>query len=470
MTSKKLFLLIFVCILHLYACKKNKPVQLAQTPPMGWNSFDSYGCAIYDELALKEAEVFINSYAPFGYEYFVIDNGWFSNPETVIHDSLKLPISQHSKPENVTIDSFGIVQPSETFFPNGFQGIVNKLHAANLKFGLHIMRGIPRKAVKHNTPIEGTEYSARDVHTTKDNCTWCTYMHGLDMSKPGAQEYLDNLVSTFAEWGVDFIKVDDITHHPEEILGYVKAIQNSGRPMVLSLSPGGQQDKEYLDIYRQAHMLRITKDIWDDSISIVRSFRAWKEWNEYSEPGFWPDLDMIPFGELSILKRDFNKSRSKELLAEQNELRFGGQMHHWCQFDRNEKETFITQRALAKSPLMIGGSLVSMDEHSYKLLTNKEMIDCNKFGSGASLKYDNNGIEVWKSEEANTKSGWIGIFNRTERDIGFTVSSANLHLNKTKVYLLHHIWKNKLLQLNDTVDIAEGGVAFIKYEERNPNK
>lgn len=470
MKLKNILPVLFICILMIYACKKDPSVQLAQTPPMGWNSFDSYGCAIYDELALKEADVFITSYAPYGYEYFVIDNGWFSNPETVIHDSLKLPISQHSKPENVTINRFGIVQPSETFFPNGFKEIVNKLHAANLKFGLHIMRGIPRKAVEQNTPIEGTEYSARDVYTTEGNCTWCTYMHGLDMSKPGAQEYLDNLVSTFAKWGVDLIKVDDITQHPEEILGYVKAIQNSGRPMILSLSPGGQQNKEYLDIYRQAHMLRITEDIWDDSISIVRSFRAWKEWSNYSEPGFWPDLDMIPFGELSILKRDYNKSRSDELLTDITELRFGGQMHHWCNFDRNEKETFITQRALAKSPLMIGGSLVSMDDHSYKLLTNKEMIACNKLGSGASLKYNDNGIEVWLSEETNKESGWIGVFNRTEKDTSYTLSSDNLNLNKTQAYSFYHIWENVSLQLNDPVEIGEGGVAFIKYEEQNPNK
>ncbi|NNJ70569.1 MAG: hypothetical protein HKP10_04690, partial [Kiritimatiellales bacterium] len=140
------------------ACNTSADKGLALTPPLGWNSFDSYGCNIYEERALMEADAFIEKFAPHGYEYFVIDNGWFSKPESVMKDGLQLAVTQHADPKDVVVNEYGIVQPSELFFPNGFKPLADKLHAKGLKFGLHLMRGIPRVAVERDLPIKGTPY------------------------------------------------------------------------------------------------------------------------------------------------------------------------------------------------------------------------------------------------------------------------------------------------------------------------
>jgi hypothetical protein len=460
--------------------KNSNELIVAKVPPMGWNSFDSYGCAIYEEKAMEEVKVFIEQYAPLGYEYFVIDNGWFSAPQTVNHDGFQLPLSQHASPENVVINKYGLVQPSETFFPNGLEKLIDTLHEHGLKFGLHVMRGIPRKAVERNTPIKGTDYHAKDLFTTEDDCGWCRYMHGVDMTKPGGQEYYNSLVAQFASWGVDFLKVDHITHKPAEIEAYVKAIENSGRDIVLSLSAGGTSNKKYYDVYKKTNMVRNTPDIWDDQESLNSSFESWREWQGLEEPGFWPDLDMIPFGELNILKRPYNRDVAKDKLSD-TELRFGGKMHHWCNLSKPGKETFITQRAMAASPLMIGGSLISMDEHSQNLLTNENMIECNQNGIIGVLIYEKNGIEIWHTPVKNddeygyqnydTDKGWLGIFNRTDEKKTFTVSNRSkiLNLPDHAKFSFHEIWKDNKMMIDQnqaySTSIAANGVRFIKYEK-----
>ena len=216
-----------------------KKVFIAQTPPLGYNSFDSYGINIYEEVAIKEIDAFIEKFAPHGYEYFVIDNGWFAYPESKKVDGLLVPSKGKTDPKDVSCDEYGIPKPAEQYFPNGLKPMIDKLHAKGLKFGVHLMRGIPRLAVERNLPVKGTNYTAKDIYTTYDDCTWCTFMRGVDMTKAGAQEYYNSVFKQFAEWGIDFVKVDHVTHFPAEIEGYVKAIAQCGRPMILSLSAGG---------------------------------------------------------------------------------------------------------------------------------------------------------------------------------------------------------------------------------------
>lgn len=449
--------------------------ELAASPPLGWNSFDSYNCNIYEEIALKEADAFIEKFAPYGYEYFVIDNGWFSNPKSVHAYGYLMPTEKHADPLTVTVNEFGIVQPSPLFFPNGFGALIDKLHAKGLKFGVHLMRGIPRIAVQKNLPIKGTNYTAQDIYTTVDDCGWCKYMHGVDMTKPGAQEYYNSVVYELAAMGVDFIKVDHVTHKPAEIEAYAKAIKKCGRPIILSLSAGGTSNLKYLSSYQKANMIRTTPDIWDNQKSIENSFTSMRKWQGLEQPGTWPDLDMVPFGELCILKREeFTPNR-----ANKTDEEFSGYLYHWCKFTKAQKETFITQRSISASPIMIGGSMISMDKHSIKLLTNKEMLACVKNGIHGKLTYKANNFEMWHTPAANTdeygfqsyttENGWIAIFNRVNDKRTFTLKDkfANTFI-KNHDYLLIDVWNDKEINYSrkDTVvfDIEANGVLFFKYK------
>lgn len=456
-------------------------IQKISHPPLGWNSFDSYSCHIYEDICMRELKVFAEKYRPHGYEFFVIDNGWFSEQELDEVDGLKLPHRQHSDPKDVVINEYGIPQPSNCFFPNGFKIIVDFCKAHDIKFGVHLMRGIPRKAVEQNTLIKGTENRASDIADVRDICGFCTYMYGVDMSKTGAQEYYNSVFEQFAEWGVDFVKVDDVSHSPAEIEAYVKAIENVSRPMILSLSPGGTSNKRYLDAYRKAHMIRTTVDIWDNQYSLDIAFNAWDSWQGLESEDFYPDLDMIPFGELCILRRPENfDSTAKAGFA-------GKKMHHICSFTEAQKETFITQRAMSASPLMIGGSLQTMDTHSVKLLTDKHMLDCVKNGvSGHNMNKRSHDIRVYISPEKKLNksgvqeyrgvdSGWLGVFNCTDKvqqlslnhwELGFKVGPDNTDIDS---FTLTDIWRGGELTVNpgETLDteIAPNGVAFYRFNK-----
>ena len=454
----------------------------ALTPPLGWNSFDSYGCNIYEERALAEADAFIEKFAPHGYEYFVIDNGWFSSPESVWQDGLLLAVTQHADPQDVRVNEYGIVQPSPLFFPDGFGELIDKLHARGLKFGLHLMRGIPRVAVERDLPIQGTPYTARDIFTTEGDCGWCEYNHGVDMTKPGAQAFYNSVVNELASWGVDFIKVDHVTHKPAEIEAYAKAIAQCGRPMVLSLSAGGTSNVKYLRSYRQANMVRTTPDIWDRQDSIEHSFDSMRKWQGLEQPGFWPDLDMIPFGELCILNRESVKRKKPN----QSEAQFAGYLHHWCYLTEPQKETFITQRAIAASPIIVGGSMISMDAHSMKLLTSPEMLACVRNGVAGKLLQSDGAIETWVTPLRNDaeygfisyaypQEGWIALFNRSDEPQSVALSGKHASVFSHQDYVLQDVWKNETIDFNKrdrpaSFAIEPLGVVFLKYREMGESR
>lgn len=81
-----------------------------------------------------------------------------------------------------------------------------------LKFGLHLMRGTPRLAVERNLAIPGTPYRAADIADRTNGCYWNPDMCGVDMAKPGAQAYYNSVFDLYASWGLDVIKVDDMSH------------------------------------------------------------------------------------------------------------------------------------------------------------------------------------------------------------------------------------------------------------------
>ncbi|MDB6114889.1 MAG: hypothetical protein JWQ62_1834, partial [Lacunisphaera sp.] len=268
-------------------------------PPMGWNSFDSYGVYLTEDAALANLEAMAAKLKPFGYEYFVVDNGWFGEYQLV-------PGTRFAREKHATqlhLNAYGYFEPSQVYFPHGLAPLIKRCHELGLKFGVHLMRGIPRQAVELNLPIEGTPYRARDIADTTpaNQCKWCLYNYAVDMAKPGAQAWYDGLIHHLAAQGVDFVKYDDIVPYPREIEAVAEAIRKVDRPILFSLSPGGKVDPAAMASFQRANALRVTNDIWDDQVGIDRSFAAWRKWTGHAQPGFWIDMDMIPFGELQLM-------------------------------------------------------------------------------------------------------------------------------------------------------------------------
>lgn len=414
----------------------------APRPPLGFNSFDSYRSDLTEDKAYALMDVMAEKYLPFGYEYFVMDAGWYITMNPAKHKGSGL-------------ESFGMCVVNPTRFPNGIKALIKHAHKKGLKFGVWLMRGIQKEAVRKNLPIPGTKYFSRDIADTTNICVWNGMNFGVDMTKPGAQEYYNVIIDTLAGWGIDFIKVDDIVPNPMEIIAIANAIENGKHTMVFSLSPGDVHHQAHLHYYKRANMLRITRDIWDNPLSIEKGFFAWEKFQGITGPGFWPDMDMIPFGRLDVINKDTRQSS----------------------FDENQMKTFITQRAMAASPLIIGGDLLTMDDFSKSLLTNREMLACNQNGLMGVNVYRAGNVDVWLTPHQNDpKMGWIGVFNRTtsdrkvtltKQDLGFVAFEESYNLTAAgQDYQLKDIWSGETIIIKDkhTFILPAEGVAFFKFK------
>ena len=436
---------------------------LAQTPPMGWNSFDSYGVYLHEQAALANLEAMAEKLLPHGYEYFVIDNGWFG--EYTLQKDTIFPAEKHA--HDIRINEYGHFLPSEVYFPNGLKALSERCHALGLKFGVHLMRGIPRKAYEMDLPIKGTRYTARDIANTNpdENCNWCHYCYAVDMSKPGAQEWYDSLIEHISSMGVDLIKYDDIVAHPDEVEAVAKAIAKTGKPILLSLSPGNKIDPDAIDFFRMSNMVRVTPDVWDEQKYIDLCFEAWRKWQGKEQAGFWIDMDMIPFGQLQLMSPP--SSDGTKTVMDKGDVALAGKgVRRMCQLNNDQMETFITMRAMAASPLMMGGDLPTLDEFSLRLITDADMLACNQNGVMGSLIYEDNGVEVWKTEKrGSTQGAWIATFNRSEVVKSFILNAAKLGLEEGPSISLRNIWEEGKLGLNELVEIPAKGVIFIAVNQ-----
>ena len=266
---------------------------LAQTPPMGWNSYDCFGVSVREDEVIRNADYMAQHLRPLGWEYIVIDGEWAEpHPINTVHDQ---PTS------NLNMDDYGRLIPALNRFPSsaddkGFKPLADYLHKKGLKFGIHIMRGIPRQAVTINAPILHTTYCAQDIADTTRTCAWNPDMYGIDVSHEGGQAYYDSLLQLYASWEVDFIKADDMIspYHAVEVEALALAVQRCGRPIVLSLSPGDHLSLEWADhLKRHSHLWRISSDFWDRWDDLHAQFERCRQWISHAGPGHWIDADML---------------------------------------------------------------------------------------------------------------------------------------------------------------------------------
>lgn len=369
---------------------------IAQTPPMGWNSWDCYGSAVTEAEVRQNAEYMAKHMKQHGWEYVVVDILWY---DPVAKDSQYTPYG------DIVMDEYGRVTPAVNRFPSakggkGFAPLAEYVHSLGLKFGIHIMRGVPRRAVYKHCPIKGSSLTCRDIAHRNDNCTWNTDMYGVDCMRPGAQEYYDSIFELYAQWGVDFVKVDDISfpYHGGEIELVHNAIEHSGRDMVLSLSCGPAPRDQADHLCRFANMWRSTGDFWDDWNDLYHSFEICHQWEGVSGPGHWADADMLPFGHLAI--------RSSER----------GWGDRWTKFSKDEQVTLMTLWCIFRSPLMVGAELNDNDEFTLDLLTNDEVLALLDDSRNARQvfreeRYNYSGeVIVWQAESA-TEGTYLAVFN-----------------------------------------------------------
>jgi alpha-galactosidase len=405
--------------------------QIAQTPPMGWNSYNSFGSAVHEDEVKANADYMAKNLKQYGWQYVVVDFLWsYDNPPgSNIGNPFQKQLQDGSYVPWLTMDKWGRLMPQPNKFPSsfggkGFKPLSDYVHALGLKFGIHVMRGIPRQAVWSKSPVMGTNGITADmIADTSSTCPWMNHMYGLDMKKPGAQEYLNSILKLYASWDVDFIKVDDISrpYHTAEIEGYAKAIQDCGRPIVLSISPGETPLAQADHVKQHANMWRMADDFWDNWEMILHMFNYAKTWEGIGGPGHWPDCDMLQIGKLS--------------------KRGPVGPERYSRFTEDELYTHMTFWSIYRSPLMIGGNLPENREIEVKLFTNDEVLAVNQNGENPRQLYKKDGSMVWISNEQGTKNLYVALFNIGEDAHEVSIDFSSLGL-KGKVGI-RDLWQKK---------------------------
>lgn len=375
-------------------------------PPMGWNSWDCYGTTVTEEEVLANARFMSEYLLPYGWDMVVVDIDW-SDPTAREHGyNVDAPLA---------MDAWGRLIPDERRFPSsaagaGFRPLADKVHALGLRFGIHAMRGVPRRAVGLRTPVRGTEMTAADVADSTNVCEWNPDMLGLDHAIAAAQAYYDSVFELYAAWGVDLVKADDMLwpYQAADITAIARAIERCGRPIQLSLSPGRDLSLTRLDHLRQnATMWRICDDLWDRWEDVEANLARFARWAPHASAAGWPDGDMLPLGRIGI-RAERGEPRDDNLTAA-------------------ERQFVMTLWVIARSPLMIGGDLPSSDPATVALFTNAEVLEVHRDSSGNREVFREDPLVLWTAEG---RSGvrYVAAFNVGDEPLDAVVDPGNIDL------------------------------------------
>lgn len=404
------------------------PSKLASTPPMGWNSWDSFGQTVDEATVRQTAERVAKELKRYGWDYIVIDEGWYiSNVQ-----------EQDAGKFHFVMTKEGRFLPDTARFPSandgaGFKPLADYLHSLGLKFGVHILRGIPREAVGQNLPIAGSEFHARDAADETDTCPWNAYNFGVKENAAG-QAYYDSVFGLYASWRIDFIKVDCIANNPYkpgEIRMISQAIRKTGRPIVLSLSPGPTALEHAEEVRKYAEMWRTCNDFWDHwgpwkghewSQGLLAQFETAAAWAPHAVSGHWPDSDMLPLGRLGPNP--------------------GAGAARNTQFTPDEQRTLMTLWAIARSPLMMGGNLLELDDWTRSLLTNEEVIAVDQHSKDNRQALKDGGLVIWTARAESGNGQYVAVFNTGGLELSVDRSWKELAVEE-KVYSARDLWERK---------------------------
>jgi hypothetical protein len=406
----------------------------ATTPPMGWNSYDYYDTTVNEAQVKANADYMAKHLKEYGWQYIVVDIQWYA-----LDAGTKRSEYQYIPFGDLEMDAYGRLQPASNRFPSskgglGFKPLADYVHDKGLKFGIHIMRGIPRQAAHLHLPIYGSDVTADEVADASSICGWNPDMYGVRETDAG-QAYYDSIIEMYAEWGVDFIKCDDICdswmYGDDNFSGWHEtrmiheAIMKSGRDIVLSLSPGPAHVDKAWHYGKYANMWRITDDFWDKWELLKNMFWRCEMWQDHVKESCYPDCDMLPLGKI------------------------GGGFGHgeWdCNFTHEEQKTMLTLWCMFGSPLMVGAELTKLDEWTLSLLTNKDILDMLKCEcKGTQLERTDN-YALWKNYNSINKTICIGLFNLSDKD-----DRISLNLGNDKPCGLYELW-------DKTISKSENGV------------
>lgn len=382
---------------------------IAKVPPMGWNSWDCYGGSVNEETVRKNAEYMAARLKQYGWEYIVVDIQWYQ-PTASSH--------AYEPFAELNMDAYGRLLPAENRFPSakggrGFGPLADYIHSLGLKFGIHIMRGLPRMAAHRALPIAGSGFTCKDAADPNSVCAWNPDMYGLrcdgwSANPEAAKAYYGSIFRLYAAWGVDYVKCDDIAreypHCKKEIECISEACRACGREIVLSLSPGPAPLEQAEHLKKYANLWRITDDFWDDWKLLKPMFERAEKWCVHAGPGHWPDADMLPVGALRQCEDPGN----------------------WTRFTEAEQRTMMTLWCMMRSPLMIGSELNKLDDFTLRLLTNAPLLCIGRESFGGHPLYTRDDAAAWAAMPKDGQGLYCALFNLSDEARALTLTAEEV--------------------------------------------
>ncbi|WP_240702986.1 glycoside hydrolase family 27 protein [Cohnella luojiensis] len=371
---------------------------LALKPLMGWSSFSMQVYTGNNQI-ISAAQIKAQSDAmhatlqSHGYEYINIDAGW-----------------------NGSMDGYGRPIPSTTLYPDGFQDVIDYVHANGQKIGIYGIPGMSPQAYDNDLPIYGApgcsmqDIAAQPLRTAD----YWNLGYKIDFSEPCAQSYIDSIADLYGEWGIDFLKFDSVTpgsgHNDTSIDARddVKAWAEALAPHGIWLELSWALDINYVDYWKEyANGWRVDWDIecycgtgglttW---ANIARTFPKAEEWWRHGSPGGWNDFDSLNVG--------------------------NGSMDGITQ---DERRTAMTLWAMSSAQLYTGNDLTNLDSFGIGLLTNDEVIAVNQAGRPAHPVSTANNQQVWYANNGDG-SYTVGLINLESSAATVTVNWSDIGLS-----------------------------------------
>jgi hypothetical protein len=354
----------------------------------------------------------------------------------------------NSKTSEYSFDDYGRYVPAPKRFPSsvggaGFKPLADYTHSLGLKFGIHILKGVPKRAVEKNLPIDASKFHAAEAADTSETCTWNYDNFGTKTAgdrAAAAQAYYDSIALLYASWGVDFIKVDCISSRPyagDDIRMLSTALRKTGRPIVLSLSPGAAPIEKIDEMRKYANLWRISDDVWDLWHSTVDypqglgdQFPRVAKWAGLGQPGGWPDADMLPLGYLGPAP-GWGRARVSRMT-------------------HDEQRTLVTLWSMFRSPLMVGANLPKSDEWTISLLTNAEVIAVDQKSRENRVAVSSDSAVVWTARPEDGDGWYVAVFNLEDAPQSLGYKWADLRMPAGS-HAVRDLWAGRDLPAADSL-------------------
>lgn len=431
MVSATVSLLILSSGLFLPAQAIKAPVPV---PPMGWNSYYCWNYAVTEKQFMDNVHYLANL-KKYGWQYCIVDFIWW------IPQMGAFAGSQNGNWNLGNMDENGRFWPDTTRFPSaighkGFKPLSDSCHALGMKFGIHLMRGVPKMAVRRNCPILNSTYTCTDAADQNSTCPWLDWMYGTQNTAAG-QAYLSSVVQLANDWGVDYLKIDDLSaamYHGPEVVMYANAIGSASREIVFSTSPGPTPLSDSGHVSKYANMWRLVNDLWDTWGQLTNAYDVAESWRKASVNwghGCWPDVDMLPFGHLALYGPVGNPRYSLSTYAKgEHRLMF----LLWC---------------INNGPLMWGGNLPDnkTDPFYDSLMTNSDALFINQHGIKARvLKAQSTGTPIWTATHpTDTTTKFVLFGNTSNSQQTISINLTSIGFSATQSVPVKNVWTGATL-------------------------